>query len=80
MTRCILPQDIRALRQAITENGGFAKLRNMTAKERVDFFAKYVDTPGSTSSADWLNREIERRVLKPAQVSATKASLSVKTY
>lgn len=72
MTRCILPQDIRKLRQAITENGGFAKLRNMTAQERVNFFAQYVDTPGSTSTADWLNREIERRVLKPAQVNATK--------
>lgn len=70
--KCILPQDIKELRRAITENGGFAKLRNMTAQQRVDFFAKYVDTPGSTSTADWLNREIERRVLQPSQIQATK--------
>lgn len=70
--QCILPQDVKELRRAITENGGFAKLRNMTAKERVDFFAKYVDTPGSTSTAEWLNREIERRVLQPSQIQATK--------
>lgn len=70
--RCILPQDIKELRRAITENGGFAKLRSITAKERVDFFAKYVDTPGSTSTAEWLNREIERRVLQPSQIQATK--------
>ena len=70
--QCILPQDIKELRRAITTNGGFAKLRNMTAKERVDFFAKYVDTPGTTSTAEWLNREIERRVLQPSQIQATK--------
>lgn len=70
--RCILPQDIKELRRAITTNGGFAKLRSMTAKERVDFFAKYVDTQGSTSTAEWLNREIERRVLQPSQIQATK--------
>ena len=69
---CILPENIKDLRRAITENGGFAKLRSMTAKERVDFFAKYVDTPGTTSTADWLNRQIESRVLKPAQIQATK--------
>lgn len=70
--RCILPQDVKELRKAIAESGGFSKLRSMTAKERVDFFAKYVDTPGSTSTADWLNREIERRVLQPSQIQATK--------
>lgn len=70
--RCILPEDVKELRKAITTNGGFAKLRSMTAKERVDFFAKYADTPGSTSTAEWLNREIERRVLQPSQIQATK--------
>lgn len=70
--RCILPQDVKELRKAMSTNGGFAKLRSMTANERVAFFAKYVDTPGTTSTAEWLNREIERRVLQPGQVQATK--------
>lgn len=72
MVRCVLPQDIKQLRQAIMEKGGFSGLRNMKLQERVDFFAKYVDMPGKTDTADWLNREIERRVLKPAQVNAAK--------
>lgn len=69
---CILPDDIKKLRQAITEQGGFAGLREKTAQERVKFFSQYVDVPGKTTTADWLNREIERRVLKPGQIQATK--------
>lgn len=69
---CILPKDIKELRKAITSKGGFASLRGMTANERVDFFSKYVDMPGSTSTAEWLNREIERRILKPSQTAAVK--------
>lgn len=69
---CILPENIKELRKAIVENGGFAGLRGKTAQERVNFFAKYVDTPGKTNTAEWLNREIERRILKPAQTNAVK--------
>ena len=69
---CILPENIKDLRKAITSKGGFASLRGMTADERVKFFAQYVDTPGSTSTAEWLNREIERRILKPAQTAAVR--------
>lgn len=69
---CILPQDIKELRKAITSQGGFSGLRGKTAQERIDFLAKYVDMPGSTSTAEWLNREIERRVLKSSQTSAVK--------
>lgn len=69
---CILPSSIKDLRKAITSKGGFASLRGMTADERVKFFAQYVDTPGSTSTAEWLNREIERRILKPAQTAAVR--------
>ncbi|MBR4419680.1 MAG: hypothetical protein IKT32_02255 [Clostridia bacterium] len=67
-----MPKDIKELRKAITSKGGFASLRGMTANERVDFFSKYVDMPGSTSTAEWLNREIERRILKPSQTAAVK--------
>lgn len=70
--RCILPQDVKELRRAIIEKGGFSGLRNMKAQERVDFFAKYVDMQGQTSTAEWLNREIEKRILQPAQVNAAK--------
>lgn len=69
---CILPENIKELRKAIVDNGGFAGLRGKTAQERVNFFAKYVDTPGKTNTAEWLNREIERRILKPAQTNAVK--------
>lgn len=69
---CILPENIKDLRKAITTSGGFSNLRGMTAQQRVDFFAKYVDTPGSTSTAEWLNREIERRILAKGQTSAVK--------
>ena len=70
--KCILPQNIKDLRIAITEKGGFSALRNMTAQERVDFFKQYVDMQGESSTAEWLNREIERRVLRPGQIAATK--------
>lgn len=70
--KCILPSKIKELRMAITEKGGFSALRNMSAQERVDFFKEYVDMKGESSTAEWLNREIERRVLQPSQVAATK--------
>lgn len=69
---CILPSDIKELRKAITTKGGFSNLRGMTAQERVNFFSQYVDTPGSTSTAEWLNREIERRILAKGQTAAVK--------
>lgn len=67
---CILPENIKDLRHAIVENGGYVKLRNMTAAERVEFFSRYVDAPGMKNTAEWLNREIERRVLQPGQNQA----------
>lgn len=69
---CILPSNIKELRRAIQSQGGFAGLRGKTAQERVKFFAQYVDTPGSTSTAEWLNREVERRILAKGQTSAVK--------
>lgn len=72
MARCILPQNIKEVRNAIMGKGGFSGLRNMTAQERVDFFKQYVDMQGESSTAEWLNREIERRILQPGQIAATK--------
>lgn len=69
---CILPNDLRKLRAGIMESGGISNLRKMTAEERVNFFAPYVDLPGKTSSAEWLNRQFEQKLLKPAQIKATK--------
>lgn len=72
MARCILPEKVKDLRIAIVERGGFSALRGMTSQQRVDFFKDFVDLPGETSTADWLNREIERRILQPSQIAATK--------
>lgn len=72
MARCIIPEKVKDLRIAITERGGFSALRGMTAQQRVDFFKDFVDLPGESSTADWLNREIEKRILQPSQIAATK--------
>lgn len=69
---CLLPESIKDLRQAIMSDGGFAGLRGKTAQQRIDLFKQYVDNPGQQSTAEWLNREIERRILKPGQASAVK--------
>lgn len=69
---CILPNDMRKLRERIMTSGGISGLRNMSAEERINFFAPYVDMPGKTDTAEWLNRQFEQRLLKPAQVQATK--------
>lgn len=69
---CILKNDIKKLRQAITDKGGMSALRDMTAQERINFFAEYVDMPKHTETAEWLNRQIEQRVLVPGQIQATK--------
>lgn len=64
MVQCILPENFNDLRNAIYEKGGFAKLREMTADERVQLFARHLDVQGQTTSGEWFNREIERRILK----------------
>ena len=69
---CILKDDIKKLRQAITDRGGMSAIRDMSAQERINFFAEFVDMPKHTETAEWLNRQIEQRVLIPGQVQATK--------
>lgn len=69
---CILKDDIKKLRNAITDKGGMSALRGMTAEQRIGFFANYVDMKGHREVAEWLNREIEKRLFVPAQTQATK--------
>ena len=69
---CILPDDLKKLSDEIKHKGGIRGLRNMTAEQRVQTFAPFVDIPGKTDTAEWLNREFEKRVLQPAQVQAAK--------
>lgn len=69
---CILKDDIKKLRNAISDKGGMSALRGMTAEQRIGFFADYVDMKGHREVAEWLNREIEKRLFIPAQTQATK--------
>lgn len=69
---CILPNDMEKLNKAMKAKGGVRGLRHLTAEERVQFFSQYVDMKGKTDTAEWLNREFEKRVLRPAQVQAAK--------
>lgn len=69
---CLLPEAIQETKQAISEAGGFSALREMTAQQRIDLFAKHLDLPGKTTTAEWFNRQIEQRVFKPGQIQATK--------
>lgn len=69
---CILKDDIKKLRNAISDKGGMSALREMTAEKRIGFFAEYVDMKGHTEVAEWLNREIEKKLFIPGQTQATK--------
>jgi hypothetical protein len=69
---CILKDDIKKLRNAISDKGGMSALRGMTAEQRIGFFADYVDMKGHREVAEWLNREMEKRLFIPAQTQATK--------
>ena len=69
---CILKDDMKKLHNAIKDKGGLSSLRGMTADERINFFAEYIDMPGHTETAEWFNREMERRLFIPNQIQATK--------
>lgn len=69
---CILPEDLKRLRDEMKQKGGIRAYRRMTAEERVQEFAKFVDIPGQTTTAEWFNRQFEKRVLQPSQVQAAK--------
>lgn len=69
---CILKDDIKKLHNAIKDKGGLSALRGMTADERINFFADYIDMKGHTETAEWFNRELESRLFIPNQIQATK--------
>ena len=69
---CILKDDIKKLHNAIKDKGGLSALREMTADERIKFFADYIDMKGHTETAEWFNRELESRLFVPNQIQATK--------
>lgn len=69
---CILPDELKKLRTAIKEKGGMRAFRRMKTKDRIKFLSQYVDMPGHTENGVWLNKEFERRLLKPAQIAGAK--------
>lgn len=69
---CILKDDMKKLHNAIKEKGGLRAMRELNADARIKFFAEYIDMPGHTETAEWFNREMERRLFIPNQIQATK--------
>lgn len=72
---CILPQDIARLREDVKKNGGAKFLRNMSSYDRINYFAKFADvnTGGkivNKTNAEILNRQVEKKMLQPAQTAA----------
>lgn len=63
---------MKKLHNAIKEKGGLRAMRELNADERIKFFAEYIDMPGHTETAEWFNREMERRLFIPNQIQATK--------
>lgn len=69
---CILKDDMKKLHNAIKEKGGLRAMRELNADARIKFFAEFIDMPGHTETAEWFNREMERRLFIPNQIQATK--------
>lgn len=69
---CILPANIKNLQDAIEKEGGVKILRTMSSQERIDFLAQYVDSKFDLdkTNANILNRQIETKMLQPAQIEA----------
>lgn len=72
---CVLPEQIKALKADVKKNGGAKFLREMSSQERIDYFAKFTDyQPGNKienrENAEMLNRQVEQKMLQPAQTTA----------
>lgn len=73
---CVLPSKIAELREDVKKKGGAKFLRDMTTQERIDYLAGIVDTQQkagkitNTENAEILNRQIETKMLEPAQTAA----------
>ena len=65
---CILPSAMKDFKKALQEsNLGFAGLRKLTSQERIDLFSKQFNTYKGDKTAEWFNREYERKLLLPNQ-------------
>lgn len=72
---CVLPESIAALKEDVKKNGGARFLRDMSSEERIDYLAKFTDyNTGdkitNRENAEILNRQIENKMLQPAQTAA----------
>lgn len=73
---CVLPSKIAELREDVKKKGGAKFLRDMTTQERINYLAGIVDTQQkagkitNTENAEILNRQIETKMLEPAQTAA----------
>ena len=73
---CVLPSKIAELREDVKKKGGAKFLRDMTTQERINYLAAIVDTQQkagkitNTENAEILNRQIETKMLEPAQTAA----------
>lgn len=75
---CILPESIKKLQNAVQEKGGVPYLRSLNTKDRIDFLASFVDSKydKDKTNANVLNRQIEKKLLQPAQEEAVAEWLS----
>lgn len=72
---CVLPSDIEKLREDVKKNGGAKYLRSMSSYDRINYFAKFTDTNvggkiTNKTNAEILNRQVEKKMLQPAQTAA----------
>ena len=71
---CVLPDAIKALREDVKKNGGARFLRDMSSEDRIDYLARFTDYNSgdritNRENAEILNRQIENKMLEPAQIA-----------
>ena len=79
---CIVKSDIPKIKALIKEKGGVRGLRDMGTAGRIALFESFLNPTNHSSmretarkDAEWFNRRIEERLLKPAQVAAVNSWL-----
>jgi len=71
---CVIPRYIEELKADVKKNGGARFLRDMSSEDRIDYLAKFTDYNAdgkitNRENAEVLNRQIENKMLQPAQVA-----------
>lgn len=71
---CVLPRYIDELKKDVKKNGGARFLRDMSSEDRIDYLAKFTDYNAdgkitNRENAEVLNRQIENKMLQPAQIA-----------